>query len=240
VKGVDVEDFVSAVSQWVGDEVGGLRRGVVVFVPPGSSRFEVVKRLRELVDVVYAYREETGVSKYQDVEQLAEAVAEEFRRAEDKPIYRVAVVPRSTLEAILLVKRFRETEREDLQVKILYLPKYYAKAAEGLEEELWALAEVEHDRLKAAAEGEYRDISPKPLQISDREKLKKLLEAKKTLEELSPGRLGLKDVLAEAFGKALKTAPVAAAASALGGFVGYVIGNLLGWAASGETLWSRE
>jgi len=231
VKGVDVEDFVRAVSQWVGDEVGGLRRGVVVFVPPGSSRFEVVKRLLELVDVVYAYREETGVSKYQDVEQLAEAVAEEFRRAEDKPIYRVAVVPRSTLEAILLVKRFRETEREDLQVKILYLPKYYAEAAEGLGEELWALAEVEHYRLKTAARGEYRGISPKPLQILDKEKLKKLLEARETLEELSPGRLGLKDVLAEAFGKALKTAPGAAAASALGGFVGYVIGNLLGWAA---------
>jgi hypothetical protein len=69
VKGVDVEGLVSAVSRWVGDEVGGLRRGVVVFVPPGSSRFEVVKRLRDLIDVVYAYREETGVSSYRDVEQ---------------------------------------------------------------------------------------------------------------------------------------------------------------------------
>ena len=111
-------------------------------------------------------------------------------------------------------------------MKILYLPKHYAEAAGELEEELRALAEVEHYRLKTAAEGEYRGISPKPLQISDREKLKKLLEVKKTLEELSPGRLGLKDVLAEAFRKALKTAPGAAAASALGGFVGYVIGNL--------------
>ncbi len=110
-------------------------------------------------------------------------------------------------------------------MKILYLPKYYAEAAGRLEEELRALAEVEHYRLKTAARGEYRGISPKPLQISDREKLKKLLEARKTLEELSPGRLGLKDVLAEAFGKALKAVPEAAAASALGGFVGYVIGN---------------
>jgi len=233
VKDVDVEDFVRAVSLMVGDEVGGLRRGVVVLVPPGSSRFEVVKRLKEekLVDVVYAYREEAGVSSYRDVEQLAEAVAEEFRRAEERPVYRVAVVPRSTQEAVLLVKRLREAEREDLQVKILYLPRYYAEAAGKLEEELRALAEVEHYRLKTAARGEYRGISPKPLQISDKEKLKKLLEARKTLEELSPGRLGLKDVLAEAFGKALKAAPGAAAASALGGFVGYVIGNLLGWAA---------
>ncbi len=228
---MDVEDFVSAVSRWVGDEVGGLRRGVVVFVPPGSSRFEVVKRLRELVDVVYAYREETGVSSYRDAEQLAEAVVEEFRRAGDRPVYRVAVVPRSTLEATLLVKRLNEAEREELQVKILYLPKYYAEAAGKLEEELRALAEVEHSRLKAVARGEYRGISPKPLQISDKTKLKRLLEARKTLEELSPGRLGLKDVLAEAFGKALKAVPGAAAASALGGFVGYVIGNLLRWVA---------
>jgi hypothetical protein len=223
---VDVEELVSAVSRRVGEEVGGLRRGVVVFVPPGSSRFEVVKRLRELVDVAYAYREEAGVSIYRDVEQLVEAVAEEFKRAGDRPVYRLAVVPRSTLDAILLVKRLREAEREDLQVKILYLLRYYAEAAEGLEEELQALAEVEHYRLKTAARGEYRGISPKPLQISDKEKLKKLLEARKTLEELSPGRLGLKDVLTEAFGKALKTAPVSAAASALGVFVGYVIGNL--------------
>ncbi len=208
--------------------MGGLRRGVVVFVPPGSSRFEVVKRLRELVDVVYAYREEVGVSSYRDVEQLAEAVVEEFRRAGDKPVYRVAVVPRSTLEAILLVKRLREAEREDLQIKILYLPKYYAEAAGKLEEELRALAKVEHDRLKTAARGEYRGISPKPLQISDKTKLKRLLEARKTLEELSPGRLGLKDVFAEAFGKALKAAPGAAAAPALRDFVGYVIGNLPG------------
>jgi len=226
-----VKEFIHIVFRRVGDDVGGLRRGVFIFVPPGSSRFEVVKHLQELIDVVYAYREETGVSKYRDVEQLADAVVEEFRRAGDRPVYRVAVVPRSTLEATLLVERLREAKREDLQIKIIYLPKYYAEAAGKLEEKLQALAEVEHDRLKTAARGEYRGISPKPLQISDKEKLKQLLEARKTLEELSPGKLGLKDVLAEAFGKALKAAPGAAAASALGGFVGYVIGNLLGWAA---------
>ena len=219
---MDVERFIHAVSR----RVEGLRRGVIIFVPPGSSRFEVVKRLRDLIDVVYAYREEAGVSKYQDVEQLAEAVAEALRGAGDRPVYRVAVVPRSTQEAVLLAKRLNEAKRGDLQVKILYLPKHYAEAAEKLEEELRALAEVEHSRLKAVARGEYRGISPKPLQISDKMKLKRLLEARKTLEELSPGRLGLKDVLTEAFGKALKTAPVSAAASALGVFVGYVIGNL--------------
>ncbi len=208
-----------------------MRRGVIIFVPPGSSRFEVVKHLRGLVDVAYAYREEAGVSSYRDVEQLTEAAVEEFKRAGDRPVYRVAVVPRSTLEAILLAERLKEAEREDLQVKILYLPKYYAEAAGKLEEELRALAEVEHDRIKTAARGEYRGISPKPLRSWDKEKLRRLLEARKTLEELSPGRLGLKDVLAEAFGKALKAVPGAAAASALGGFVGYVIGNLLGWVA---------
>jgi hypothetical protein len=219
-RSVDAERLIHAVSR----RVEGLRRGVIIFVPPGSSRFEVVKRLRELVDVVYAYKEEAGVSKYQDVGQLAEAVAKEW--TEDKPVYRVAVVPRSTLDAILLAKRLGETKRGDLQVKILYLPKYYAEAAGELEEELRALAEVEHSRLKAVARGEYRGISPKPLQISDKEKLKKLLEARKTLEELSPGRLGLKDVLAEAFGKALKAAPGAAAALALGDLLGYVFGGL--------------
>jgi hypothetical protein len=229
---VDVERLIRAVSREVVDEVRGLRRGVVVFVPPGSSRFEAVRRLRELVDAVYAYREEAGVSKYQDVGQLAEAVAEEFRRAGDRPVYRVAVVPRSTLDAILLVKRLRETEREDLQVKILYLPKYYAEAAGKLEEELRALAEVEHSRLKAVARGEYRDISPKPLRSWDKEKLRRLLEAKKTLEELSPGRLGLKDVLAETFGKALKAAPGAAVVLALGDLLGYAFGGL-----AAEGLW---
>jgi len=227
---VDAEELIRTVSRKVRDEVGGLRRGVVVFVPPGSSRFEVVKRLRELVDVAYAYREEADVSSYRDFEQFAEAVAEEFKEAVDRPVYRVAVVPRSTLEAILLAERLNEAERGDLQVKILYLPKYYAEAAGELEEELRALAEVEHYRLKTAVRGEYRGISPKPLQISDREKLKRLLEAKKTLEELSPGKLGLKDVLAEAFGKALKTAPGAAAALALGDLLGYAFG---GFAAEG-------
>jgi len=199
---------------------------VVVFVPPGSSRFEVVKHLRELVDVVYAYRWEAGVSSYRDVEQLAEAVVEEFRRAGDRPVYRVAVVPRSTLDAILLAERLRETERGDLQVKILYLPKCYAEAAGKLEEELRTLAEVEHDRLKTAARGEYRGISPKPLRSWDKEELRRLLEAKKTLEELSPGRLGLKDVLAEAFGKALKAAPGAAVVLALGDLLGHAFGGL--------------
>jgi len=232
VKGVDVEDFVRAVSRWVGDDVGGLRRGVVVFVPPGSSRFEVVKRLKEekLVDVVYAYREEAGVSIYRDVEQLAEAVVEEFRSAVDMPVYRVAVVPRSTLEAVLLAERLKEAKREELQVKILYLPKYYAETAGKLEEELRALAEVEHDKLRAAARDEYRGISPKSLRSWDKEKLKRLLEAKKTLEELSPGKLGLRDVLAEAFGKVLKAAPGAAVVLALGDLLGYAFG---GFAAEG-------
>jgi hypothetical protein len=108
---VEVGELVCAVSRRVGDEVGSLRRGVVVFVPPGSSRFEVVKRLRDLIDVAYAYRGEAGVFIYRDVEQLAEAVVKEFRRAGDKPVYRMAVVPRSTLEALLLVKRLRETKR---------------------------------------------------------------------------------------------------------------------------------
>jgi hypothetical protein len=83
---VDVEELVCAVSRKVRDEVGGLRRGVVVFVPPGSTRFEVVKRLRGLVDAVYAYRGEAGVSIYRDVEQLAEAVAEALRRVGDRPV----------------------------------------------------------------------------------------------------------------------------------------------------------
>jgi len=150
-----MKGLVSAVSLRVGDEVGSLRRGVVVFVPPGSSRFEVVKRLKEakLVDAVYAYRREVDVSIYRDVEQLAEAVAEEFRGDVDRPVYRVAVVPRSTQEAYLLAERLKKAEREDLQVKILYLPKYYAEAAEELEEELRALAEVEHYRLKTTAGG---------------------------------------------------------------------------------------
>jgi hypothetical protein len=227
---VDAERLIYAVSRRVGDEVGGLRRGVVVFVPPGSSRFEVVKRLRDLIDVIYAYREEAGVFSYRDVEQLAEVVVEEFRRAGDRPVYRVAVVPRSTLDAILLVKRLNEAKREDLQVKILYLPRYYAEAAGELEEELRALAEVEHYRLKTAARSEYRGISPKPLRSWDKEKLRRLLEAKKTLEELSQGKLGLKDVPAEAFGKALKAAPGAAVVLALGDLLGYVFG---GFAAEG-------
>jgi hypothetical protein len=223
---VDVERFIHAVSR----RVEGLRRGVIIFVPPGASRFEVVKRLRELIDLVYAYKEEAGVSKYQDVGQLAEAVAEALRWAGDRPVYRVAVVPRSTQEAYLLVKRLNEAKREDLQVKILYLPKYYTEAAGKLEEELRALAEVEHSRLKAVARGEYRGISPKPLRSWDKEKLRRLLEARKTLEELSPGRLGLKDVLAEAFGKALKAAPGAAVVLALGDLLGYAFG---GFAAEG-------
>jgi len=223
-RSVDAERLIHAVSR----RVEGLRRGVVVFVPPGSSRFEVVKRLKEekLVDVVYAYKEEAGVSKYQDVKQLAEAVVKEFRRAGDWPVYRVAVVPRSTQEAVLLVERLKEAERGDLQVKILYLPKYYAEAAGKLEEELRALAEVEHSRLKTAARDEYRGISPKPLQILDKTKLKRLLEVRKTLEELSPGRLGLKDMLAEAFGKALKAVPGAAVVLALGDLLGYVFSDL--------------
>ena len=92
-------------------------------------------------------------------------------------------------------------------MKILYLPRCYAEAAGELEEELRALAEVEYYRLKTAARSEHCGISPKPLRSWDKEKLRRLLEARKTLEKLSPGRLGLKDVPAEAFGKALKAAP---------------------------------
>jgi hypothetical protein len=126
------------------------------------------------------------------------------------------------MEGILLAERLRG---RGLHVEILYLPGYYAKAAGELRGELRTLAEVEHGRLRTVARGEYRGISPKLLRSWGEEELKRLLEAKRALGELSPGRLGLWDALAEAFGKALAAVPGAVVASAIGELLDYVTGG---------------
>jgi len=81
----------------------------------------VASRLQEeqKADEVYAYRWCRGV------DQLADAVAEAFRKAGGQT--RRVVVPRSTLVGLEFKKRIEKRKDLGVKMEVMYLPKYYAE-----------------------------------------------------------------------------------------------------------------
>jgi KaiC/GvpD/RAD55 family RecA-like ATPase len=172
-----VEAAYSRVKKLVG------RSGVFLLVPPGSSRGYILERLlREgVVDGAYAYPRLAEELRARGLAVGGLPSAEELERGADR---RVVVAVESSLQAVELKERLGE------RAKLIYLPKYFKKAAEDVDKELLQVAEVEHRRL---GEG----ISPKLLRPGEKE----LKKGRDALLALSPGAVGLRDAAREALGR---------------------------------------
>jgi len=173
----------------------GKRAGIFVLASPGCSRGRLVTVLlrRGLVDVVYAYRgfgSKVGddvrgrVIEFSSVDELVGKLGSVNGR--------VAVVARSTTDAVRLRNKLGNAE-------VIYLPKYYEDAAkEMLSGGVPGVAGVRHEGLD---EG----VSPSML----REGVPS--EVVESIRKLSPGRLGLRDLIRDF----LKKAPMDVAAQAV-------------------------
>ncbi|MCC6049741.1 MAG: hypothetical protein LM580_03490 [Thermofilum sp.] len=204
---------------------------VIVLAPCGCSRAELLKRLmkpgEQLFSKAYVYRGLRGkVGALQGIveyESLGELVEELRRRSGG----RVAVVPESSSDAVTL-RQMLEREAPSLRAQLLYLPKLYSGAAGGYSREVRKLAGVEHSKLGEIYKSRARGHSSALLRAWSREELEELMKAKKAILRLSPGRLGLRDYLAEAAGKTL----IALAVAPLGTVVALAVDQLLGALAS--------
>jgi len=173
----------------------GKRAGIFILASPGCSRGRLVTVLlrRGLVDVVYAYGgfgSKVGddvrgrVIEFSSVDELVGKLGSVNGR--------VAVVARSTTDAVRLRDKLGNAE-------VIYLPKYYEDAAkEVLSGGVPGVAGVRHEGL---GEG----VSPSML----REGVPS--EVVESIRKLSPGRLGLRDLIRDF----LKKAPMDVAAQAI-------------------------
>jgi hypothetical protein len=160
------------------------RPGVFLLAPPGSSRGYILEGLlREgAVDGAYAYPRLAEELRARGLAVGDLPSAEELERGADR---RIVVAVESSLQAVELKEKLGK------RAELIYLPKYFKKAAKDVDEELLQVAEVEH---RGLGEG----ISPKLLRPGEAEELKK---GKDALLALSPGAVGLKDAAKEALGR---------------------------------------
>jgi hypothetical protein len=191
---IDLDGLVNGVVDRLAGRLGK-RAGIFILASPGCSRGRLVTVLlrRGLVDVVYAYGgfgSKVGddvrgrVFEFSSVDELAGKL--------DGVNGRVAVVARSTTDAVRLRDRLGNAE-------VIYLPEYYKDAAkEVLSGGVPGVAGVRHEGL---GEG----ISPSML----REGVPS--EVVGSIRKLSPGRLGLRDLVRDF----LKKAQMDAAAQAI-------------------------
>jgi len=200
--------------------------GIFILASPGCSRGRLVTVLlrRGLVDVVYAYGgfgSKVGddvrgrVNEFGSIDELAGKLGSVNGR--------VAVVVRSTTDAIRLRDKLGNAE-------VIYLPKYYKDAAKKvLKGGDLEVARVRHEGL---GEGISPSMLREDLPSKDVESIRKL----------SPGRLGLRDLIKDFLKKAPRDvapqavitglslllgvgAPVSLAGSLAGRFVEMVVGR---------------
>jgi hypothetical protein len=216
-----------------------LGEGIVVLAPCGCSRAELLKRLLKPGEQVFArayvYREspERKLSFKERVKEVEEYV-EEYGSLEElvgklkgREGELVAVVPESSCEAVALMQML-EKEAPYLRVQLLYLPQLYREAAQGYSEDVRSLARVEHSKLGEVYKCKAEGYSSTLLRAWSEGGLEELEKAKEAILELSPGRLGLRDYLAEAAGKML----IALAAAPFGAAVALAVDRLLAALAS--------
>jgi len=162
------------------------RPGVFLLVPPGSSRGYMLERLlRE------DKAEGTAIRAYA-YPRLAEELRARGLAVEDPPSAeelekrgaeaRVVVAVESSIQAVEL------KERLGRRAELIYLPKLFEDAAEGVDKKLLEVAKVEHRGLGAG-------ISPKLLRPGEAGELRRGRDA---LLALSPGAVGFRDVAKEA------------------------------------------
>jgi len=189
---IDLDGLVNGIVDRLAGRLGK-RAGIFILAPPGCSRGRLVTVLlrRGLVDVVYAYGgfgskvsdDVRGrVNEFSSIDELAGKLGSVNGR--------VAVVARSTTDAIRLRDKLGNAE-------VIYLPKYYEDATkETLGKGIPEVAKVRHEGL---GEG----ISPSML----REGVPS--EVVESIHKLSPGKLGLRDLIKDF----LKKAPISVVAS---------------------------
>jgi len=205
----------SLATEWLGKHA--TKSYVVVLAPCGSSRAEFLRRLlvnTQYFSKAYVYKGFKEKLEYlgQEVEEF-ENLDELARELKSRKEGLVVVVPESSFDATMLKQVL-----PNIRVKLLYLPALYSRATKDLNwpsEDVEKLARVEHTLLEKAykwrrsAEG----YSSTLLRDWKKEELEELKKAKEAILALSPGRLGLRDYLAETMGKmmiAFVTAPLGA------------------------------
>jgi hypothetical protein len=201
---IDLDGLVNGVVDRLAGRLGK-RAGIFILASPGCSRGRLVTVLlrRGLVDVVYAYGgfgSKVGddvrgrVNEFGSIDELAGKLGSVNGR--------VAVVVRSTTDAVRLRNKLGNAE-------VIYLPEYYEDAAkEVLSGGVPGVARVRH-------EGLGKGISPSML----REDVPS--EVVESIRKLSPGKLGLRDLIKDF----LKKAPIDAAAQAITLGLSFLLGT---------------
>jgi len=203
------ERLVESVAEMVLDRLKEVESGVVILVPRGCWRENIVKLLLELDECVFSgvfvYKGFKGKGKVKGVEQRVEeyeGLNDLVGKLRGRERERLAVVPESSCEAVEL-KRKLEQEAPGARVVLIYLPRLYEEAAKRLgwcfSGEVLELAKVEHGRLKEEFEvEEAAGLSPELLMERSEGGLEELRRGKDAVLALSLGKLGLIDYAREA------------------------------------------
>jgi len=222
----------SIATEWLGKHA--TKSDVVVLAPCGSSRAEFLRHLllnKQYFSKAYVYRgfkeklEYSGreVEEYESIDELVDNLSNNA----GKPL---AVVPESSFDAVLLKHRLKQV-LPNVRVELLYLPALYSRAAKELNwpsKDVKKLATVEHTWLGKAYKHRAKGYSSTLLRDWSPKELKELKKAKEAILALSPGKIGLKDYLAETMDKMM----IASVTAPLGAPVALAVDQLLGPLAS--------
>jgi len=209
-----------------------LDKGVVILIPPGSSRGKIVNALRDIGVVVY--RESTKeLSIYRTSVEVMSAgggrllvrsrgLAEYIEGVDrlSESLRGWVIVPRGTIDAVLIWYKLYEELRREVgkkkaeelvkeRVKFYFLPKYYGEQlksfVENLEEDLRRAVEVDYrDVLKDVVE-DARGVSLKLLKAVEEGKADYVKAGASAIRGLDPSVVGLSDVLEDARNRVLSS-----------------------------------
>lgn len=190
------EQLIESTYRKVLERLKALESGIVILVPRGCSRAELLYRLLSSdnppFSKVYVYsgfqnkvKGAASIEEYNNLSKLAEKL-----KSSEKEL--VVVVPEGLFEAFSL-KRMLEREKSKVNVELLYLTTFFKEMAKKFGKEIAELAE-------AKLEGK-QGYSLTLLRTWKKEELDELKKAKEVLLRLSPAELGLgKGRLAEITG----------------------------------------
>ena len=222
----------SLATEWL--EKHATKSNVVVLAPCGSSRAELLRHLllnKQYFSKAYVYRGFKEKLEYpgQEVEEYEsiDEVVDKLRNKAGKPL---AVVPESSFDAVVLKHGLKQV-LPNVRVELLYLPALYSRATKELNwpsKDVKKLARVEHTWLGKAYKHRAKGYSSTLLRDWSPKELEELKKAKEAILALSPGKIGLKDYLAETVDKMM----IAFVTAPLGAPVALAVGQLLGPLAS--------
>jgi len=248
-------DYNKLIDGAVGKVKRLLDKGVVVLIPPGSSRGKIVGSLqgvrvvayRELAEELAKYRTDVvvigavGGRLLVGGKSLAGYIKGEGKLSES--LRGLVIVPRSTIDALLIRQRLYEELVKELgdkraaeelvkkRVKFYFPPKYYGKQlrsfVENLEEDLRRAVEVDYsDVLKDIVE-DARGISLKLLNALKMRGIEYVKAGVMAIRELDPGVVGLSDVLKGAGKEILRTLSASSFVALVSAFGGAVVAPVI-------------